>query len=106
MPILFSITGSLGEPSRKVSIASRYILRAMRISPRISGESTLAGWACCDGRPVLVLSTIAFGGDCATAEDNPAARSRVIKRLDIRAHPLPSILDLGKRRFKPAGVNL
>src|ERR1039458_8640865 len=48
MPILLRSTASFGEPSPKASAASRYILRAMKISPRLSADRTVLGvstWA-------------------------------------------------------------
>src|ERR1035441_7014908 len=48
MPSLLRSTGSLGEPSLKASMASRYILRAMKISPRFSAVRDVFGasaWA-------------------------------------------------------------
>src|SRR5664280_2887469 len=48
MPILLRSTASFGEPSPKASTASRYILRAMKMSPRLSADRTVLGvstWA-------------------------------------------------------------
>src|SRR5262249_43328243 len=44
MPVLLRSTASLELPSLKASMASRYILRAMKISPRISEE--IGGFGC------------------------------------------------------------
>src|SRR5438046_5097827 len=56
MPVLFLRTGSLGEPSLKDSTASRYILRAMKISPRISGERGVFGGARAGGGTLVPSS--------------------------------------------------
>ena len=37
MPVLFKTTGSVLGPSLYASTASRYIFRAMKMSPRVSG---------------------------------------------------------------------
>src|SRR5437773_706193 len=65
MPILLRRTGSLGGPWPKVSMASRYILRAIMISPRFSGESGVAGGAATAAvAGVLVPSSMPLTG-CA-----------------------------------------
>src|SRR5664279_5364751 len=59
MPILLRSTGSFGEPSLKASMASRYILRAMKMSPRFSADRTglgVSAWA------ARVPSTMELGG--------------------------------------------
>src|SRR5579859_5410471 len=51
MPVLFSNTAESLGPSLYASAASRYILRAMRMSPRISAEMIgggFCGWATTD----------------------------------------------------------
>src|ERR1022692_2234085 len=88
MPILFARTASLGGPSRNVSMASRYILRAMKMSPRISGERVTLGTCEGAGTGDLVPSSMAFGCDCAMAKVKPAASSRARGREKMRAHPL------------------
>src|ERR1035437_387983 len=59
MPILLRSTASFGEPSLKASIASRYILRAMKISPRLSADSAVF---CVSTWPARVPSTMELGG--------------------------------------------
>src|SRR5436309_2271315 len=43
MPVLFRSTASALGPSLYASTASRYIFRAMKMSPRVSGVISLAG---------------------------------------------------------------
>src|ERR1017187_2128220 len=76
----------------------------MKISPRISGESGFVTCGC--GTAVLVPSTMALGGDCAAADQSPAARNSAKARPNIRAHPLGFILVPVAQAFKPGQTPL
>src|SRR5450759_1912812 len=80
MPILLRSTASFGEPSLKASMASRYILRAMKISPRLSADKGVFGvstWA------ARVPSTMELGGIVPVCA-NPSAALKHAARVTDR----------------------
>src|ERR1051325_5848676 len=96
MPILFASTASLGGPSRNVSMASRYILRAMKMSPRISGDSEILGAGDGAAAATLVPSSIALDCVCANAKLKPAAISAAMDRENIKGSPPCELILLPK----------
>src|SRR2546429_121880 len=75
MPVLFKRTAESLGPSLYASAASRYILRAIRMSPRISGEITGAGLGGCtaDDCPGLGSSRKLLGVVGVDCEATPGA---------------------------------
>src|ERR1700733_374439 len=73
MPILFSTTADFWSLLRYMSMASEYCFRAMKISPRVSFESTVC---CCGGWGVSFLAR--YWGDPPGAFC-PATSAAVVK---------------------------
>src|SRR6476660_2204680 len=93
MPILFVRTGESAGPWRYISIASRYILRAMRMSPRISNESC-AGFFAAGGVSAGTLaatSELLFSG-VWPLRARLAARTREGRKSLVETHAEKEII--------------
>src|ERR1039458_4733659 len=78
MPSLLRSTGSLGEPWLKASMASLYILRAMKISPRASAVRDVFGASTWAAR----LPTQELGGSVSVCADARAAQKHAARVTD------------------------
>src|ERR1035438_2661828 len=79
MPSLLRSTGSLGEPWLKASMASLYILRAMKTSPRFSadrGVFDVSTWA------ARLASTMELGGSVSVCANPRAAQKHAARVTD------------------------
>src|ERR1035441_3627947 len=100
MPSLLRSTGSLGEPWLKASMASLYILRAMKISPRASAVRDVFGastWA------ARLPSTRELGGGVSVCAKPRAAQkhaARVTDRGRLTIRPPSCYLNTRQIRWR------
>src|ERR1051326_4789791 len=85
MPVLFSSTAELCEPSLYASAASRYIFLAMKMSPRISGVTRFVfGGGTTGACPVREPSRKSVCGDDGWAAARNAVRVKHAKLNDTK----------------------
>src|ERR1035437_3229471 len=100
MPILLRSTASFGGPSRKASMASLYILRAMKISPRLSADRTGLGVSTWAARVPSTMELVVIVPVCANERAALKHAARVMDRGRLTIWPPCCYLNTRNNRWR------